>query len=104
MLLIAEEVWWPISGLATRELGILYIMTESDRPIIIIIIIMKFELHKRSEVWNALDKSTVGWSDREFKQGRTILFNVVIVVVLSAMAVEIFRKCVSSTKYIFKLC
>ena len=56
---------------------------------------MEFELHKRldSEVWNALNRVDVRWGDREFEQGRTTLFNVVI---LSAMAVEIFRKCVSS--------
>ena len=48
------------------------------RPILIIIVIIEFELHKRLEEWNAFDKSTVRWSDRKFEQGRTILFNVVV--------------------------
>ena len=63
-----------ISGLTTRELRISYM---SIHPIFIIVI-TEFELHKRSEVWNAFDKSTVRWVDREFEQGRANLFNVLI--------------------------
>ena len=60
-----------ISGLTTRELA---------HPVTVrsTIIVIEFELHKRSEAWDAFDKLIVIRGDREFEQGRAILFNVVI--------------------------
>ena len=47
----------------------------------------ELELHKRLEVWNAFNKLTFSWGNREFEQDRTIFFNVVIEVIV----VDTFR-------------